>query len=835
MNKINILPNSGERLSFFKLFSEKKYTVEIPIIQRDYAQGRASKYAVRASFLDALKQYLVQGNPNRDLDFVYGSLIQVNDSFRFVPLDGQQRLTTLFLLHWYLAHIADQAEFLRTVLYKNGKSLFRYETRASSSEFCDALICNDVDMQCLLDIGSEKSLSKTIQNLGWFHLSWLNDPTIQSMLNMLDSIHAKFAGHTELFERLVDEEKPIITFLFLDLKEFNLSDDLYIKMNARGKPLTDFENFKAKFEQCIKSFQSDVSVYTLSFGGEIGQPVNAYQYFVHKVDTDWADMFWGYHNEALSENSFDDKLMNFIRLIIANYCLIETQNSETQTKRLGELFGSGGKLKALSFFKYEDLNCFSAELVDYLIKMMDLLYNKDLAGERIKIYLDDSEYYDEEDIFKKVIADNTSYPEKLRFFAFYSYLASGKDLAGLVDWSRVIYNLTENTIINSADIYLRALISIHALSQHDESILEVLKKNNDVAGFQPAQVLEERVKAHLMAKSDEWKRLIWAIEKHSFFKGQIGFALNFSGILDFYRKNKNCDWAFAEDAMYFSEFQNYTQKGGDLFHLIEGSSAEYDYLWERAVLSKGVYFTTGSDSRWKNLLSTRGTRNNVDRDHSWKRLLRISMTPNDQWEKRQSYVKAVFDDPNFDVNDIVDSLQRICDEALNDSELSVWEKNFIKYKVLFEYCQQGFIYKEGNNILLLGELYRNHYHSELNSKVFHIEYKQSDEQFLPFKSFKYYDVKGTSNYSCACLEFWTYKENQYLVTVAYDNKYLLDFNTSDYIECTAEELICILDKHGFEVYEEDWGSTYRNCCETSIEAFEVLTNLCSDLRELDSD
>lgn len=63
--------------------------------------------------------------------------------------------------------------------------------------------------------------------------------------------------------------------------------------------------------------------------------------------------------------------------------------------------------------------------------------------------------------------------------------------------------------------------TIHALSQHDESILEVLKKNNDVAGFQPAQVLEERVKAHLIVKSDEWKRLILAIEKHSFFKVKL--------------------------------------------------------------------------------------------------------------------------------------------------------------------------------------------------------------------------------------------------------------------------------------------------------------------------
>jgi len=286
MNNLNTPASSGERLSFYKLFSVKNYIVEIPIIQRDYAQGRASEQEVRASFLDALKQYLIQNLPNRDLDFVYGSLSKDGDSLRFVPLDGQQRLTTLFLLHWYLAQIANQADVLRATLYHNEKSLFRYETRPSSSEFCDALMGNDIDMSALLKSGVDEndSLSKTIQDRGWFHLTWNNDPTIQSMLTMLDSIHAKFSGHPEFFLQLIDEENPIISFFFLDLKEFNLSDDLYIKMNARGKPLTDFENFKAKFEQFIDSVKSELPRYTLDLG--IKNDVDGHQYFVHKIDMD---------------------------------------------------------------------------------------------------------------------------------------------------------------------------------------------------------------------------------------------------------------------------------------------------------------------------------------------------------------------------------------------------------------------------------------------------------------------------------------------------------------------------------------------------------------------
>ena len=51
MNTTDI--QQGERLSFFKLFSEKNYRVCIPIIQRDYAQGRQTSKEVRDNFLTA--------------------------------------------------------------------------------------------------------------------------------------------------------------------------------------------------------------------------------------------------------------------------------------------------------------------------------------------------------------------------------------------------------------------------------------------------------------------------------------------------------------------------------------------------------------------------------------------------------------------------------------------------------------------------------------------------------------------------------------------------------------------------------------------------------------
>ena len=94
----------SEQLSLNGLF-KKYHIVRIPIIQRDYAQGRIQETQVRKSFLDQLKAVLSDTSAHLDLDFVYGDELS-NDGHEgkcFIPLDGQQRLTTLFLLHYYLS------------------------------------------------------------------------------------------------------------------------------------------------------------------------------------------------------------------------------------------------------------------------------------------------------------------------------------------------------------------------------------------------------------------------------------------------------------------------------------------------------------------------------------------------------------------------------------------------------------------------------------------------------------------------------------------------------------------------------------------------------------
>ena len=112
-----------------------KERIEIPIIQRDYAQGRENKVYLRERLLGGLIQALRNGKV-LSLDFVYGT----NEHGAMWPLDGQQRLTTLWLLHWYLAVRTNNLSVAKKWLGN-----FTYETRTTSRDFCKSLCEMDAE------------------------------------------------------------------------------------------------------------------------------------------------------------------------------------------------------------------------------------------------------------------------------------------------------------------------------------------------------------------------------------------------------------------------------------------------------------------------------------------------------------------------------------------------------------------------------------------------------------------------------------------------------------------------------------------------------------------
>ncbi len=288
---------TGRTTSYAALFASGSFDrVTIPMLQRDYAQGRtdAATASIRRDFLRAIAA-AVQGGEPLGLDFVYGS---VKDG-ALVPLDGQQRLTTLFLLHWYVAARA-RVEDHRHML------ALSYETRASARRFCERL-------RSYVPNTTRKSIAEDVRDEPWFLSTWRNDPTIESMLVMIDDIHRVVGGGltddsaADCWRRLVDPARPAIYFHVLPIEAFGLGDQLYIRMNSRGRPLTEFEHFKAQVEQLLRRLG------TSQPDGRASQAESLADEFSHKADTDWSDMLWTHKGE---DDLIDDEFMRYLAFVV---------------------------------------------------------------------------------------------------------------------------------------------------------------------------------------------------------------------------------------------------------------------------------------------------------------------------------------------------------------------------------------------------------------------------------------------------------------------------------------------------------------------------------------
>ena len=283
MNKYSFKDILVKEISFVTESNKKKQIllkkIEIPKIQRDYAHGRLQETEIRRRFLDNIFKTLTNTDDDpMDMDFIYGSIIEKESTF--IPLDGQQRLTTLFLIYWYIG-TRELEKIEKDNLYCLLKK-FTYETRTSSRRFCENL--NDKNNTISLD----NYPSKTITNLPWFYKSYKQDPTIKSMLIMLDAIHSKYVlDNKKLFDNL-----NRLQFYILPLDGFNLTDELYVKMNARGKQLTDFENLKADL---IKWMKNENNIEKDFFHNRIkihDREMPYYLSFSQKIDTTWTHFFW---------------------------------------------------------------------------------------------------------------------------------------------------------------------------------------------------------------------------------------------------------------------------------------------------------------------------------------------------------------------------------------------------------------------------------------------------------------------------------------------------------------------------------------------------------------
>ncbi len=712
-----------ELTTFSKLLDDCERIV-IPQIQRDYAQGRDGEKDVRNAFLSALHAALLlpPGDKALNLDFIYGSM-EGRDEKSFLPLDGQQRLTTLFLLHWYLAWRDDRLPEFRELVWQGKHSRFAYGVRPSSTEFFDALVT-------FVPPGQPETvpvIRTLLENQPWFFLRWRLDPTIQSTLTMLDEIHLRFGATSGLYARLVDEEQPAITFQLLPLEHFGLSDDLYIKMNARGKPLTDFETFKARFEHLLETL---FPVETRAIdGADLPVP----QFFELRIDTRWTDFFWQHRDKT--SHTFDSAVMNLIWALIRVSLDPEIASFSEDTSSLRSPY------LAANYTNFHERGWLSRELAENFISLLEAWT---AGGSSLQAQLPSSRYFGEAVFFQRAITSPATleYAELAQFAAFVAYLKAYEgsiDPLEFQEWMRVTSNLIENSNIERPEDYGRALAGLKKLLPQARQILPYFAGlKSEHAGFSPQQLREESLKANLILAHCGWRARIEAAEAHGYFRGQIEFLLDFCEAHAEAGKHAVADWPEALHLQLQDRFDDYFQKAAKMFGpsgLIALNSAGEEYLWQRGLLVCGDYLSAKSSNY---SFGTNPARN----WDSWKRFLRGNTSGS---SPKRRILKNLWD--RLDVKaDLATQLLKLIRERAG---LEPWRDALVKYSEVIGYCEDSELRKKDGvqEIYLLRKKQMNGWHAELFSFVLHLDLNTPAARaaIAPLKLQDYQFVKMTED------------------------------------------------------------------------------------------
>ena len=502
-------------------YEEKSISnITIPIIQRDYAQGREDNKELREEFIGKLFKHL-ETKKNLKLDFIYGSLDQNNS---FLPLDGQQRLTTLFLLHWYIIKVETKENPEEFETYKHILSKFSYETRDTSRRFFKELV----------DFEVEGNPKESIEKSYWFNEHFSLDPTISGALNTLETIHNIYQKSDKKGFLLESLAEGIIVFYVLPMNQFKLTDDLYIKLNARGKVLSSFENFKADIVGFIKTDP----IFEIMQEMDNGVKLNHYDIIANKFDNIWSDLFWleakkhlG-NEENQDENSVDAYFFRFIHRILINDFIINHTGSEINKNSVyKELQKKEKELYYSNFELYRNNSLITTAFIQNLEHILDFYskYNLLIQDNIQPLWKKPSFNYS---LYKQ---DNFTMDDRMIFDSINQYILNSTadfDLQKFKEWMRVVWNLMSDPDIRSIDANKTVMTVIRNIAKYSEDIYNSLTNGslddyiNSLNNIHKAQLLEEKEKAtFILQNREEWEDVIHQAEGYQLFEGNIGLLL----------------------------------------------------------------------------------------------------------------------------------------------------------------------------------------------------------------------------------------------------------------------------------------------------------------------
>lgn len=680
---------------FKKLIND--YIIYIPEFQRNYLQGDDSNESIkykRDRLLDDIFDCIKSQSKSIDLGFIYGRVEKSYKDKLFYPYDGQQRLTTLYFLYLLIYFKFKNYDEIQS--FKNKEKL-SYQTRISTNRFIESFLSWILDSKEKVSIYNDfwnkdgKDLKGFIMSQDWFMMTeWNYDVSIINMLSIIVEISRRIkdlGDKTGIVNFIDKDENNPFQFDFIYVDDISKSDDLYIKINARGKALSPFENLKSDID---KYWDDEDKT---------------------KLDAEWTEYVWNQldENDKNKEKSFDNSFYNLLSNIFYLQYLVGLDQNNINDKILIEIENKYKKGIVDKEWISKDLCPVSCKMIssflDAMIGSFKSIKDKQIESVNRKIFgLGD---------FQNNNGQNKI--ERADLFEIFVYYYSVSSLFKRNDMEftdkRNLLNEIEtvtNRIIENQRPYLdsptnlvKALKSVKVLI--DNSIKShgvykfFLSIDNDTKesiriGLMKEQVEEEILKAKLIDKDSRYVALFNKGYSELKNKGQLGF------IFYLVKNNKSLSKIGIEIVSYES-FEKTLKQIIFIQNFIIGEFTNYELLL-RAILAKakGSFFW----ERRNNLLSFPLLNN--DRDISLHTFLNCYSSNNPEDVKYKfnllDGLREVLNlfDPNKD--NIEEVLKRII-EDYKKTNSNVWYKFFVIYDGVFKQCRNGNIYYYSDKYVLL--------------------------------------------------------------------------------------------------------------------------------------
>lgn len=516
-------------MDFNTAFIKNHKDILIPELQRDYVQGATESVIV--PFIDKLI------DEDCDLNYIYG----YNENGCFVPVDGQQRLITLWTLYLYLHCRIKPNNLFEVALL--------FQSREFANEFCQRL--REHLGPLLKDLAYSKSLDQEIEDQNWFIHSWSRNMTVVNILNTLRYISKRLNQNdiVNIYNRFYGTSSPV-TFAFLNMDEKNgLDDDIYIKMNGRGRQLSMFENLKSWMDQKVSHmpFAKDWKGY---------------------MDNLWTTLFWKNRNltQEHPEEIDDEQLHLFCNLLVLfhvkepNILLKAISDSDFKEELKDFLDITDDKVSVDIFFNrilsnltkgkmpplvwLERLNMMPDTFFSFVFDSLNALSVHSLTINDSELYFGGYEL--DSDTRKKITRvyelcmTESSFGRTLPLL--YSVICyKDSSVTSLCDWLRVIRNLIlnreEKDGEKNADLRnVMLCIERFANKVADENILEYLSGENGTEEIHQRGILNQlkafsnqQIREEIRKSEPEMREFLpdfMTMENMRFFSGRISALFN---------------------------------------------------------------------------------------------------------------------------------------------------------------------------------------------------------------------------------------------------------------------------------------------------------------------